>query len=225
MQTATPNLKIFPPKQDRSSRTQAAILKAAREMLEEGGEETLTIAGLAARVGMTTGAFYARFRNKDALLQALFEETLALNQEAMSSFFSNLHESDASLHEIISTFIPPAIELIRNSTALFQLFGSNHSGPVEENDRSMGLLEGAIVPVKELLQRHAQEIPGRDPELSAAMLVVLVQGMVGWSVHLRHSKNPLVPMQDSLLAAEIVAATLGYLGLNNNQTLVQTIHE
>ncbi len=76
---------VFLPKQERSSRTQAAILQAARAIVSEGGVESLTISGVAARVGLTTGAFYARFRNKDGLLQALFEEKLAGNRSAIDS--------------------------------------------------------------------------------------------------------------------------------------------
>ena len=204
---------VFLPKQARSSRTQTAILAAAREMLSEGGVESLTISGVAARVGLTTGAFYARFRNKDALLQALFEETSALNRVAIDELISSVRANGADLAEIITIFVPPALELIRDSSALFRLFGSDHSRPANEQDRAVLLLEGAIAPMRELLRDHAKEIPGRDPDICASMLVVMVQGMVDWSMLLRHSKNPAVPMDDDVLAAEITRAALGYLGL------------
>ena len=213
--TTQPSVKeVFRPRQERSSRTKAAILQAARVMLAADGVESLTIAGVAARAGLTTGAFYARFRNKDALLQTLFEETLKLNAKTMAGFFSKLKASNASLAETIATFIPPALTLIRDNSALFRLFGSDHSTPVSEADRSILLLEAAIAPVAELLRQHTQEIPGREPHLSAAMLVLMVQGMVELSMHLRHSKTPLVPMDDERLADEISKAALGYLGLS-----------
>jgi AcrR family transcriptional regulator len=101
---------VFLPKQERSSRTQAAILQAARAMVSEGGVESLTISGVAARVGLTTGAFYARFRNKDGLLQALFEEKLAGNRSAIDSFRFEIAASTAPLIEIITNFVPGAPE-------------------------------------------------------------------------------------------------------------------
>jgi AcrR family transcriptional regulator len=216
-QSASKN--IFRPKQERSSRTQAAILQAARDMLAEGGVESLTIASLAARVGLTTGAFYARFRNKEALLQTLFEETLTLNGAAMNKFFTDVRTSKASLAEIIITFIPQAMELIRDNSALFRLLGSDHRTPIGEEDRAILLLEGAIIKVRALLQRHTDEIPDSDLSVSAAMLVVMVQGMVDWSLHLRHSKCSLVPVDDDKLAIEISRATLGYLGLQNQRRI------
>lgn len=205
--------KVFRPKQERSTKTQAAILAAAREMLEEGGIDALTISGLAARAGLTTGAFYARFRNKEALLQTLFEETLALNSTAMAEFLTDIKVNQANLAEIIVSFIPPAMALIRDNSALFRIFGSDHSTLVREDDRAILLLENAIASVLELLRQHAEEIPTRDPKVSAAMLVVMVQGMVDWSTHLQHSKHPLVPVNDTSLAHEISLAALGYLGL------------
>lgn len=206
-------LEIFQPRQERSTKTQATILAAAREMLEEGGVKALTISGLAARAKLTTGAFYARFRNKEALLQTLFEETLSRNGAAMAEFLSGIKTSRSNLSEIIITFIPQAMTLIRDNSALFRIFGSDHSTPILEDDRAILLLENAIANVQELLQQHAEEIPDRDPKISAAMLVVMVQGMVDWSTHLQHSKRPVVPVHDASLADEISRAALGYLGL------------
>jgi len=204
---------VFAPRQERSTRTQAAILDAARALMSEGGIESLTISEVASRVGMTKGAFYARFRNKDALLHALFEETFEINRKAIDDLTSRVRAADADLAEIIKTFVPPALALVRESSALFRLFGSDHSGPPNDQDRAVVLLEDAIAAMRSLLREHAHEIPGREPDTCAAMLVVLVQGMVDWSMLLRRSENPVVPTDDEVLATEVTCAALGYLGL------------
>ena len=204
---------VFLPKQERSSRTQAAILLAARAMVSEGGVESLTISGVAARVGLTTGAFYARFRNKDALLQALFEETLAGNRSAIDRFRFEIAANSAPLAEIITNFVPEAMELIRDNSALFRLFGSSHQGSRSERDRAIKILEAAIEPVQALLRDRSEELPRPDPELAGAMLIVMMQGIVDWALLLRESKNPVVPTRDDELAREIIRASLGYLGL------------
>ena len=204
---------IFLPKQERSSRTQAAILRAARDMISEGGVESLTISGVAARVGLTTGAFYARFRNKDALLRSLFEETLAGNRSAIDSFRTDIVASTAPLSEIVATFVPGAMKLIRDNTALFRLFGSDHRGSGSERDRAIRILEAVIEPVQELLRERSRELPHPDPELAAAMLIVMMQGIVDWALLLRESTNPVVPTRDEDLVREIIRASLGYLGL------------
>jgi len=206
---------VFLPKQERSSRTQAAILHAAREMISEGGVESLTVSGVAARVGLTTGAFYARFRNKDALLQALFEETRAANRTEIDVFRREIATNTAPLAEVVATFVPRAMELIRDNSALFRLFGYDHRGSRGERDRAIQILEAVIEPVQELLRERSDEFAHPDPEIAGAMLIVMMQGIVDWALLLRESQNPVVPIRDEELGLEIVRASLGYLGLPN----------
>lgn len=206
---------VFLPKQERSSKTQAAILKAAREMIAEGGVESLTISGVAARVGLTTGAFYARFRNKDALLHALFEETRAANRNEIDAFRREIATNTAPLAEVVATFVPRAMRLIRDNSALFRLFGYDHRGSRGERDRAIQILEAVIEPVQELLRERSGEFAHPDPEIAAAMLIVMMQGIVDWALLLRESRNPVVPIRDEELGLEIVRASLGYLGLPN----------
>src|SRR3954469_16277989 len=59
------------PKGDKRDRTRAALLEAARELVRERGHERTTLAEVAARAGMTTGAIYGNFKNRDELFIAL----------------------------------------------------------------------------------------------------------------------------------------------------------
>ena len=59
------------PKGDKRDRTRAALLAAARELVREKGHERTTLEEVAARAGMTTGAIYGNFRNRDELFIAL----------------------------------------------------------------------------------------------------------------------------------------------------------
>ena len=205
---------VFRPKQERSALTQAAILQAARDTIDEGGIESLTISGVAARIGLTTGAFYARFRNKDALLAALFAETLVANEDALASLRREISTSPAPLPEVISTFVPRAMKLTRDNTALFRLFGSDHRGRQSERDRAIRILEAAAEPIQALLHERSDEFSHPDPDLAGAMLVVIMQGIVDWALLLRQSPNPVVPTDDRALANEIIRTLSGYLGMD-----------
>ena len=59
------------PKGDKRERTRAALLAAARALVRERGYERTTLEKVAHRAGMTTGAIYGNFKNRDELFIAL----------------------------------------------------------------------------------------------------------------------------------------------------------
>jgi AcrR family transcriptional regulator len=59
------------PKGDKRARTRAALLEAARSLIREKGHERTTLEEVARRAGMTTGAIYGNFKNRDELFIAL----------------------------------------------------------------------------------------------------------------------------------------------------------
>lgn len=59
------------PKGDKRERTRTALLEAARSLVREKGFARTTLEEVAARAGMTTGAIYGNFRNRDELFIAL----------------------------------------------------------------------------------------------------------------------------------------------------------
>ena len=59
------------PKGDKRDRTRARLLEAARVMVREKGYARTTLEAVARRAGMTTGAIYGNFKNRDELFIAL----------------------------------------------------------------------------------------------------------------------------------------------------------
>ena len=59
------------PKGDKRDRTRATLLEAARALIREKGYERTTLEEVASRAGMTTGAIYGNFKNRDELFIAL----------------------------------------------------------------------------------------------------------------------------------------------------------
>jgi AcrR family transcriptional regulator len=59
------------PKGDKRERTRAALLEATRTLIRERGYERTTLEKVAKRAGMTTGAIYGNFKNRDELFIAL----------------------------------------------------------------------------------------------------------------------------------------------------------
>jgi len=61
------------PKGDKRARTRAKLLEAARDLIRERGYERTTLQAVAERAGMTSGAIYGNFKNRDDLFIALAE--------------------------------------------------------------------------------------------------------------------------------------------------------
>jgi AcrR family transcriptional regulator len=59
------------PKGDKRERTRTALLDAALALTREKGFELTTLQDVAERAGMTTGAIYGNFKNRDELFMAL----------------------------------------------------------------------------------------------------------------------------------------------------------
>jgi len=59
------------PKGDKRDRTRAKLLEAARSLIREKGHEQTTLEEIAERAGMTTGAIYGNFKNRDELFISL----------------------------------------------------------------------------------------------------------------------------------------------------------
>src|SRR6516164_1380199 len=59
------------PKGDKRERTRSKLLEAARQLVREKGYEHTTLEAVAKHAGMTTGAIYGNFKNREELFIAL----------------------------------------------------------------------------------------------------------------------------------------------------------
>jgi len=68
---AEPDSPRRQPKGDKRDRTRAKLIEAARSLIREKGYEQTTLDAIADRAGMTTGAIYGNFKNRDELFISL----------------------------------------------------------------------------------------------------------------------------------------------------------
>jgi AcrR family transcriptional regulator len=71
MRAKNANSSRHKPKGDKRDRTRAKLLEAARALIREKGYARTTLEAVARRAGMTTGAIYGNFKNRDELFIAL----------------------------------------------------------------------------------------------------------------------------------------------------------
>ena len=72
---------------DRKIDTDQRIMDKAISMINEHGEESLSLRKLAQGIGLTTGAFYTHFSTKEELLQAV---TVLLSRQEQSRMAKKL---------------------------------------------------------------------------------------------------------------------------------------
>ena len=92
------------PKGDKRDRTRAALLAAARAVISEQGYERTTLQAVAERAGMSSGAIYGNFRNRDALFIALAEAWWAPIKPQFtpgSSFADKMHAMAQAVIDIV----------------------------------------------------------------------------------------------------------------------------
>ena len=92
------------PKGDKRARTRTALIEAARQIIRGQGYDALTLASVAERAGMTTGAIYGNFKNRTDLLMAVAEVSgapiMARTWPGMS-FRELMHETATAVIEAL----------------------------------------------------------------------------------------------------------------------------
>jgi AcrR family transcriptional regulator len=81
----------------------ASILRAAEELLEEGGYAALTVRAIAARAGISQGLLYYYFEDRHAVFAALMME----RQSQMAEFLDGLPR-DRGLEDLLRRLVPEA---------------------------------------------------------------------------------------------------------------------
>ena len=114
------------PKGDKRDRTRMKLLEAARALVREKGYAQTTLEEVARRAGMTTGAIYGNFKNRDELFIALGETYWAPVVPRV--------EAGATLAEVMHAFAAATLEAIpeRATVAVGRLTGIAYTLTNEE---------------------------------------------------------------------------------------------
>jgi AcrR family transcriptional regulator len=107
--------RFRPPRQTRSQATLDRILDAAERVFEEKSFSEATVAEIMTRAGVTVGAFYRRFPDKDALLHLLDERFFAKMKERGDGLLDPERWHGASVAEIITAFAHIAVDVYTES--------------------------------------------------------------------------------------------------------------
>jgi AcrR family transcriptional regulator len=155
---------VKPPKQRRSRESYARVLDASHALLEENGFEGFTVQEVAARSGVSVGAIYERFGNKETLLRAVHARLMDSMSEAHERAAAEA-SADGAATAIASSVAAMARVMRENREALRAFM---HLGAVDEVISARGS-KASIALSKEFrrsLTPYAPEFHHPQPEIA-----------------------------------------------------------
>lgn len=204
--------RFRPPQQTRSQATLDRILDAAENVLEEKSFGEATLAEIMERAGVTVGAFYRRFPDKDALLHLLDNRFFAELHEIAEASLSETKWRSATVPEIIYGFADTAVQLYRARRGLLRsLFLRARTDPVimqsarDVNANYIDRLRGLLLVRRDQL---GHPFPERAVELGFMIFVGALRETVLFG-EVWPSPQTVV---DEMLSKELARSYLAYLG-------------
>ena len=204
---------VRPPQQARSQQTLTRLLDAAEELAAEKGFDDTTVAEVARRADSSVGAFYARFRDKDALLNAVYQRYLEQAQATADDVLDPERWDGAAVPEILRAVVRFVVSVYRDQGGLIRAFvvrGHSDSDFRERQERYSDYVNARLA--KLLLARSA-ELDTDDPERASAFALTVMFATIESSVLFGELRTGALTFSDDELAAELTRACLNTLGV------------
>lgn len=202
-----------PPQQTRSQETLDRILDAAEQVLAEKAFGEATLAEIMERAGVTVGAFYRRYPDKNALLRHLDERFFEEMSVRAGELFDPAKWTDASARSVIDLFAQQAVEVYSTRRGLMRsLFLRARTDTVlqqsalDVNKRYIAQLRAVLMPLR---HQMTHPDPERAIELGFMMSIGALRELVVFG-----EIWPAPPAHDARLAAEVARMYCGYLGVS-----------
>jgi AcrR family transcriptional regulator len=150
--------------------TRERLLRAARELIEEGGYAAASVAAIAERAGVASGTLYRHFESKEELFVEVFRAVCSGEERAMRVAAASLSRGSAveRLEKVLGTFAERALRNRRLAWALI----AEPVDPLVDAER-LAYRERYAAVIAEGLRAGiaAGELPAQNVELTAAALV------------------------------------------------------
>lgn len=215
------------PQQDRSRESLRRLLQAATEVLEEKGLEGATIPRIAARAGLSPGAVYRRFRDKDALLRTLLRELLRGVDKSSAALLTPDFIRQHSLPEMVRRIVQGTLRSYRKNAGLMRsLTQFARSHPSAAFRKGIDLIEVRnFRRIVDALLTKRDEIQHPDPDTAVPLALMLTAFALREIIvldTLSSTWSSLMPKNDDQLADELCRSFLTYLQSNGEKRGVES---
>jgi len=191
-----PDSVPLPPRHTKRERTRALLVESAAEIIAEKGYERTSLEEIAARAGMTRGAIYGNFKNREELFLAV---AAAKWRPIMPLIVpgASLQAQMASLAEAVIAAMP-ARRQAAVGAASFQLYALTHEAMRTRIEAANTEIYGQMAAA--MRARGVDEARGISPELFVRVMHAMIDGLM-----FLHAMTP------ELIDAHVVRAAFSVL--------------
>ncbi|MGA3211084.1 MAG: TetR/AcrR family transcriptional regulator [Terriglobales bacterium] len=213
--------RTLAPQQARSRASEERLIQATRHLLQEKGLKGATIPRIAARAGLTAGAVYRRFRDKDELLRTVILETLRCSGAQLRQAFDPALAEKYPLKSMAASLINGMVVSYRKNAGFlravrqFVLGHPSASFRRKVDELEFQTLRGAV----DFLLKYRAQIHRPDPQAAIAFGLALVSFALNELILTEVFSSPwdpLFPKSDEELVQELTRAMLSYLGAESD---------
>jgi len=210
--------KTLAPQQARSRESTRKLLKAAAEVLGQHGVEGATIPRIARHAGLTPGAVYRRFPDKDALLETVIIGILERQDERLRIALTPAMARQIPLPVFAEHVIASMLVSYRANARLLRALrqfvqGRDHTLFCKKAARlEMRTLQYVV----ELFLLHREEVKHPDPQIAVSFALMTLTSTLIELILVDHDlKNwqAVIPNDDQSLKRELLRSFLSYLGV------------
>jgi len=210
--------KTLAPQQARSRESTRKLLKAAAEVLGQHGVEGTTIPRIAQHAGLTPGAVYRRFTDKDALLETVVIGILERQDARLRIALTPAMARQIPLPVFAEQFIASMLVSYRANARLFRALRQFVQGRDQTSfcKKAVRLEMGTLQYLVDLFLMHRKEIKHHDPQMAVSFALMTLTSTLIELILVDHDmKNwqAMIPKDDQSLKRELLRSFLSYLGV------------
>jgi AcrR family transcriptional regulator len=214
--------KALAPQQERSRESLRKLQKAAAEVLGQHGVEGATIPRIAQHAGMSPGAIYRRFHDKEALLEDTILGMLEQQQERARTAMTPEAAAQIPLTIFAEQIINGMVLGYRLNASLLRAMRTFVQGRANTPfwKKACKLEVRSFQHIVDRFLAHRKEIRHPDPQAAVSMGLMMVISTLFETVVMPLDLGPLkefLPKDDLALRRELKRAFLSYLGVEEKQ--------
>lgn len=199
-----------PPQQERSQNTHDRLIEAADRLVSRGRAwSDIGVQELVKEAGTSVGAFYNRFRDKDALLHIL-QISLYSEGEVTAAAAHQLAKMDVPLESLLRAFVSLAVSVYRQQHGIRRALQLEMFGNKAFRDRAVALSKLTCEGLVEVLRQRYPSTDAATLRTAVDVAHRLIYGTLDQNLMYEDAPTDHV-LADSTLIEELVCAVHAYL--------------